>query len=452
MQAEEAEEAAAARAPQRPQGASPTPPVWAPKLPTQYPTAAPPNYSSCVHLPADVMPAESFAKVGRIRRAHAPKFGASIALHPPKFYAAAMFLEQYVACPGAVQAMSVFLVFSSEKHMRIFQEAVACLAPQVPQDAWYNVVAYDPKGGWPRSVGVSNQIIAAYKKWHGIMYMMDMKADAPEYGALLDSELLLYDGHGDGVTGQDCGPDGAWSRLYDRIRAQEASKRWPAAKVSSTLATYQFGKITRSGKDYDQQLIRGNAAFVHQSYRTCEEPGCREIRRQIEECLFSWWTDVPWTNLTVVGRMVRKLAKVEPEAAIGPGTQLNWRLLSTRITWQRFEHLGYQHWTVLHEGFSFRDVTEWTGPAKWGSYMEDPQPGAKLAPLKPLWVSGQALERVERQVLPPLSDEEPPLLVFHGDQGRSRAHREEHREAFATVIIELAKKHDDPEWDRNALF
>ena len=47
------------------------------------------------------------------RRTPTAKVGASIALHPPKFYAAAMFLEQLVRCPAAAQALSVFLVFKN---------------------------------------------------------------------------------------------------------------------------------------------------------------------------------------------------------------------------------------------------------------------------------------------------------------------------------------------------
>eukprot|EP00972_Heterocapsa_arctica_P094149 13884440-Heterocapsa_arctica.AAC.1 len=59
--------------------------------------------------------------------------------------------------------------------------------------------------------------------------------------------------------------------------------------------------------------------------------------------------------------------------------------------------------------------------------MEDPLPGARLAELEPLWISGQALERAESGALPPMSQDAPPLLVFHADQGRVRSGREEHK-------------------------
>merc|ERR1712066_575904 len=129
------------------------------------------------------------------------------------------------------------------------------------------------------------------------------------------------------------------------------------------------------------------------------------LRQQVKDCLFSWWTDLPWTNLEVVGRMLADLSGRQP-----PGG--SWRNLSAVMIFQRFEHVGYQQWTVLHEGFTFWDVTNITGEAKWGSYMEDPQPGARLAELRPLWVSGEGLERVERGKLVKLSEQEPPLLIF----------------------------------------
>merc|ERR1712083_102943 len=98
-------------------------------------------------------------------------------------------------------------------------------------------------------------------------------------------------------------------------------------------------------------------------------------------------------------------------------------------------------WCVLHEGFRFWDVTNITGEAKWGSYMEDPLPGARLAELVPLWVSGQVMERVENGILPPLSTEMPPLIIFHGDQGRVRGDRHNNRHRWKQVLKVLGDLH-----------
>merc|ERR1712194_850276 len=205
-----------------------------------------------------------------------------------------------------------------------------------------------------------------------------------------------------------------------------------------TLTTYDFGTFVKSGKDYDRAIIEENANFV--GWRPeCKKPGCLEVARQISESLFSWWTDVPWLNLTVAGRMIAKLAEERgseriTSAPLRPAAG-GWARLAADIKFVPFEYLSYQQWCVLHEGFRFRDVTEYTGEAKWGSYMEDPLPGAQLASLEPLWVSSEALDRVESGVLPALSDAVPPLLIFHADKGRQRVNRELIKRKWEEVVL-----------------
>jgi len=189
-------------------------------------------------------------------------------------------------------------------------------------------------------------------------------------------------------------------------------------------------------------MIIENARFAGYT-ATCETEGCAEVKRQIDLCLFSWWTDVPWVNLRVAGRMLIQKAGRGLESFAG-----SYRRLATGIQFTRFEHLSYQQWCAMHEGFNFRDVTDITGEAKWGSYMEDPLPGARLAELKPVWISGEALERVENGQLPPMNVEEPPLLIFHADKGRSRANRDANRERWKNVLKESVRVHgQDTGWD-----
>merc|ERR1712217_305256 len=90
------------------------------------------------------------------------------------------------------------------------------------------------------------------------------------------------------------------------------------------------------------------------------------------------------------------------------------------IVFARFEHLAYQQWCILHEGFRVRNVTDIAGEASWGSYMEDPPPGSRLGKLQPLWISAKAFVGVEKDILAPLSQEAPPLLVFDADKEASR--------------------------------
>mmetsp|Transcript_71690 Transcript_71690/g.205748 ORF Transcript_71690/g.205748 Transcript_71690/m.205748 type:complete len:512 (-) Transcript_71690:68-1603(-) len=399
-------------------------------------------------LPLEDFPCKAPARVGRpsarsLRGDTYPKVGASITLHSPKYHAAGKWLDQYSSCPGAVVAMSVLVVFTSEAEMTLFRQSLACIYPDVPEDAWTGVVALPPYSGWKTPAGAANQLIAAYKKWFGIAHMMDLEEQAPEYGLMVDSELLVFDRLGeDGDRGLGCAIEGPWSRLYARIQAFDESKSFPAARVSRTLTTYKFGSFTRSGADYDRTLIIENAHFAGYT-ATCETEGCQEVKRQIDLCLFSWWTDVPWVNLRVASRMLIQKVGRGLESFAG-----SYRRLATGIKFTRFEHLSYQQWCAMHEGFNFRDVTDITGEAKWGSYMEDPLPGARLAELKPVWISGEALERVENGQLPPMNVQEPPLLIFHADKGRSRANREANRERWKHVLKESVRVHGkDRGWD-----
>lgn len=380
-----------------------------------------------------------------LRRGRPPKVALSMALHSRKFHSAGTWLQQYSSCPGAVAHLAVIIVFTDEEEMSLFKQALGCAFPDVPSDAWTGIVAYTPAVGWGWAVGTQNQIIAAYKKWFGIVHMMDMTEDPPEYGLMVDSELLVYDNHGkNGLRGSDCVAEGPWSRFYSRVKAFDDSRSFPAARVSPTLVTYSFGGGTRSGADYDKYLIEENAHWVgYTSYcgtRTPRPVGCDEVQRQIDLVLFSWWTDVPWMNLQVTARMLKDLF-----GEIAPG---GYRQKATGIVFPRFEYLSYQQWCVLHEGFTFRDVTDITGEAKWGSYMEDPLPGARLAELKPIWFSGEAMERLEQGVLPRLSAEDPPLIIFHADKGKSRANREANRDLWRSAMKESVRMYGKERgWD-----
>lgn len=404
------------------------------------------------------------------------KVGASIAVHPPRFYAVAQLLEEYVTCPAAVEALRLFLVFSSEEDVVLFRAALRCLNPTVPNEPFVPVVVKEPWDGWRKPSGFENQFVAAYKKWFGVMHMLDMGSKAPEYGLMLDAELLLYERHAPEAHLKGCGKGSAWEQLVTRIRRVEASKEWVAARVSETLKVYKFGNDLKTGKSFDQLLIGGNANFItkkvwrEKDNRSCSNehkwpaPECKELRRQYDDGLFTWWTDLPWMNLSVVSRMITYLvpeekaaqfrssqARSRTEAAELLKEPVSYREMSTRIRFHRFEHIGYQQWTVLEEGWRFRDVTNLTGEAKWGSYLEDPQPGARLFELAPMWISGHAFERAEKGVIVGPPADEPPLLIFHSDHGSPRKNflpmRKELKKNWGLVCEGILKMQGRQDWN-----
>eukprot|EP00440_Ansanella_granifera_P012807 gb/GFBE01013910.1/.p1 GENE.gb/GFBE01013910.1/~~gb/GFBE01013910.1/.p1 ORF type:complete len:407 (+),score=83.29 gb/GFBE01013910.1/:1-1221(+) len=341
-----------------------------------------------------------------------PKIGASIAVHPPKFPMLARFLEQRAACPAAREAMSVFAVFSSQKDLDTFKLGLEELAPNVPGEGtaaefggWTAVVGEVPEG--IKSLG--DQKIAAWKKFYGLAAMMDLGARSPDYGLPMDAELVLYDQ-------QDCGSNSTWHGFLGRLADAEASKSWPVAQVGDSRS-YNFGSDSRphtvTGRTYDEFLIRENAAFITKGKLSlCDSEACNIVKQQIKFSQFSWWTDVPWMNLEVAKRMFSAMGKSKPQAS---EEGQKWKRISAGISWPCFEHMAYQQWCVLHEGFNFTDVTKQTGFALWGSYMEDPPAGAQLGDLHPLWVSAEALVRSERGEIQHLSEEQRPVMVFHVD-------------------------------------
>eukprot|EP00933_Yihiella_yeosuensis_P020050 TRINITY_DN16174_c0_g1_i1.p1 TRINITY_DN16174_c0_g1~~TRINITY_DN16174_c0_g1_i1.p1 ORF type:complete len:573 (-),score=122.94 TRINITY_DN16174_c0_g1_i1:216-1910(-) len=375
------------------------------------------------------------------------KVGAAIAVHPPKFYAVAQLLMDWMSCRAAFQAISVYLVFISEKDLAMFREAQQCVTPGLAE-LWTPVISKTPTMGWMKSAGVGNQYVAAYKKWYGIAAIMDFGVKE-EYGLMLDSEVTIYDLHIRARTGKACGPGGGFDRLYDRIRRMEAGKAWPAARVSNNLTTYNFGSFTKSGRDYDLALIRENINFLYKgkSINPCNTEVCNKVKYQMNNVLWSWWTDLPWLNLAVAKRMIAAMVNQKVEDI------QDWRAAARTLRFPRFEYVCYQQWSVLHEGFRFRDVTDTTMEAKWGSYLEDPQQGSHLTELNPMWASAETVWRSEDKQISALSTQAPPLLIFHTDHENQRYTHGGHdyKEMWEKLIVELLKVQGRKDWDANTI-
>jgi hypothetical protein len=271
--------------------------------------------------------------------------------------------------------------------------------------------------------GIANQLIAAWKKWFGIAYMMDLPKP-PVYGLMLDSEPLVY-------NHSECGANGAWYRMFERVSALEAAKLWPAAQVNEA-AVYDFGIFKQTGKDYDKYILEDNARWIgaHPDQAICKglnKPGCREVKRHIDLVLFSWWTDLPYMNLKVAGRMLESTPlKTEhdekPPASVNLDQLGKWqrRVYQMKYGFPRFEHISYQMWCEMYEGYHMDDVTAVTGNAIWGSYLEDPKPtkgygSSRIAELHPMWLPADAYKAILEGKVPPMSHIDPPLMHLHVD-------------------------------------
>merc|ERR1711862_95120 len=86
----------------------------------------------------------------------------------------------------------------------------------------------------------------------------------------------------------------------------------------------------------------------------------------------------------------------------------------------RFEHISYQMWCEMYEGYHMDDVTAVTDNAIWGSYLEDPKPtkgygSSRIDVLHPLWLPADAKKAIDEGKVPPMSKVDPPLMHLHVD-------------------------------------
>ncbi|CAK0907152.1 unnamed protein product [Prorocentrum cordatum] len=309
--------------------------------------------------------------------------------------------------------MSVVLVFTDAGHLALFQATVANISAGVVgamNSLWTAVVAYALPDFLSKMTDATsrNMKTAAYKKWFGIAYLLDNEPHAPAYGLMLDADLRLF-------NTSDCSLSGRWSRLLSRIERSEARKEWlgiPHANMTRS--------DTREGAwamSMQRRVLRVNAVWVVGGGATfdrhCVTEQCQRLRWQVDNVFFTWWTDLPYVNLRVASRMLVFLgggrAKLET-------ANCSFQSLSRSLEYTPFEHLAYQQWCVLHEGFAFRDMSDVvTSTANWGSFMEGPAAGARLVDLRPGWVSARALAMAQDGEIPDLSPAEP-LLLFHIDR------------------------------------
>jgi hypothetical protein len=333
---------------------------------------------------------------------------AAIAVHVPKFYDIAVFIEQYLKCKAAMAFMSVAIVFTFESDIDLFKKKIGKFSPSVVEAmnvSWTALLVYIPPGKYLNSLTGPYQLFAAYKKWYGIVYLMDLPIEQrPKYGLMLDADIRIFDEN-------DCGLEGRWSRLLSRIQGVEDKKVWLGSR------------IMRNPFWTKRMVLKENAwAVTKGGLESCQTEGCLDVKKQLNTTLFTWWNDIPFVNLEMASTMITYFAghdfkdgKARHEAA-----GCSWRRLTAEVNFTRFEYLAYQQWCVLHYGFRFKDVTDMVGSATWGSYLESPDRGARLAELNPIWMSSVALVRslnASYGIAPIWSAE--PVLLFHIDHKES---------------------------------
>eukprot|EP00434_Breviolum_minutum_P008536 symbB.v1.2.007530.t1/scaffold462.1/size201456/20 len=259
-----------------------------------------------------------------------------------------------------------------------------------------------------------------------------------EYGLMMDAEIGIYAMRAQADPEEACSADGEWSKLLSRIQAFERRKAWPGARVSATLTKYNFGTYSKSGKDYDLHLLRENARYLVDKGNCKPGDPCQKVNDQLKKVIWTWWTELPIVRLDVAKRMLLYLSHQTGSE------KKSWRDVSQQIFFPRFEHVVYQMWCMLYEGWDVKDVTDVTLEAKWGSYMEDPLENSQLAKLQPMWVSSEALSKAQSGKIMPFDKEAPPLILFHVDMLdlRYSAGGHDYKVLWEDLLLDLLKVHN----------
>eukprot|EP00392_Amoebophrya_sp_AT5.2_P016423 g16684.t1 len=264
--------------------------------------------------------------------------------------------------------------------------------------------------------------------------------------------------------------------------------RFPAAEVSPHLEAYNLTKTSSwTGKSYDHALIKrclstaveaANGAVENRwSWRREKIDGGRETD---VERPFSYRNGDKAVGVVVPKDFIEKVkaGNGDLETAPSSGT-FSYRSLARNLEHTNFEMITYHAFAVLTEDYRFRDVTNITGAAMWGSYLEAPQllrgpraakegvvnnkghkitlkdvvpgitvvdvekgveislkQGARIADLHPIWVSDEAVRLSERKEIAEFSSDaaEVPLFIFHVDHDGDRWGANENKEQWDRAL------------------
>merc|ERR1712194_107742 len=154
------------------------------------------------------------------------------------------------------------------------------------------------------------------------------------------------------------------------------------------------------------------------------QPGCKEVHRMVKDVLFSWWTDVPWVNLAIVGDLMQHLYGERKT------DEITWAQMSSRIVWVRFEMIGYEFSPGFKRSGADYDREIITDNVNFVARSDrntrlnlekcaEIQPGCKAVP---------------------------PLIIFHADKGRPRSDRDKYRELWKTVMSQIMHKKGSTLW------
>lgn len=295
---------------------------------------------------------------------------AVVPVHRPHFRFLNAFLQDWRGCEPGRRAMDIFVVFSSKSDAHEFGNVYrrTCKDDGEPCDPLpYQELIVTP----------SHVPVTAYKAWKkidGLAQIVELPGQRYDFGVMMDAEIGL----------ESCA---GFSRLHEMLVMKHRSKTW-----------YGYSRHETPHPDVSRIMSGAACALSLPSVPSdfarsegfegikCEPSILESIRPKLKNfTVYTWWNDLPYVHLPTARRMfdswaaalqrtaqppsptapLRHAVRAWASAMLPTPTQVSSSMGSAphsagevSMAARAFEHIVYQMYTVMYEGFSVVDLSD----------------------------------------------------------------------------------------------
>eukprot|EP00928_Gymnodinium_smaydae_P028048 TRINITY_DN214_c0_g2_i2.p1 TRINITY_DN214_c0_g2~~TRINITY_DN214_c0_g2_i2.p1 ORF type:complete len:387 (-),score=35.69 TRINITY_DN214_c0_g2_i2:24-1127(-) len=307
-----------------------------------------------------------------------PTVAALVPVYENDFPYLEKFMKQWDACREAQTAMTLLVVFSSSTASQAFKTQMD--AAGVSSSSWSALLI---STGDDQFTGKKKP--AAWKKLDALAQVLDaQKFPGLEFAIMMDSEIALNSCEG-------------FADVPNALRAKFNARVW--------YADPGFGSVS------PHAVNAANAIMVD-----CSDPvqSARLLEQTKDLKVNTWWQDVPWVELNSARRMYSmwsdmlsknqtyrtcdSLKQVALDSGLMTPTEVSGSMGLYPPPLEHagfaFEHLIYQYYMVVHEGFRIEvlKINDVPGPCGLCSFAEmfwtkdAKEQDLYMSTVKPLWV------------------------------------------------------------------
>lgn len=342
-----------------------------------------------------------------------PKVAAVVPVFPPHFQLLSNFMVQWQACEEGREAMDVFVIFSNPQDQAKFRRVFCAAANQEDCDRPYEELLITPSQ-------VPQRAYKSWKKIDGVAQLLQRPGAPYEFALMMDAEIQVSSCSG-------------FSSLLPMLRKKHAAK---TVYGMSNDAPIVGRLMSRAACALSPPSIEGANLVRH----ACNSEVMDGLRSKLKDFhVYTWWNDVPYMQMDVARRMFDTWAAALDAAGFGK-KRSTWAAAAEAVlpspeevsaamgiapgaasevntAMSAFEHIIYQLFTVVYEGFRVVDLHERTlphanliSPGEGFCSISAEEQAAYARVVEPLWQAhGCNLYKMPYGY---------PLLRFHMNRGR----------------------------------